>query len=258
MMNSTLRCLAARPMARIRLVCVPYAGGGSAVFRGWRPALPASIEPFAVQLPGREDRIREQPWTEWRQMIAEVQAALRALPAMPTAYFGHSLGAVVALELARAEAAGPPLHLFCAARPWPGAPTGERPDMECLDDDAFIDAMAAQYGSLNEALADPEIRALVIPCLRADLALLGSYRHRPQRPVGCPLTVYTGSDDPITTATDLELWRRETSSGFRVARFAGDHFFLHGCQQALVDDIVATLGGTATSTVAGSSSAGTG
>ena len=89
-----------------------------------------------------------------------------ALPAMPTAYFGHSLGAVVALELARAEAAGPPLHLFCAARPWPGAPTGERPDMECLDDDAFIDAMAAQYGSLNEALAEEVFQDAFVEWIR--------------------------------------------------------------------------------------------
>lgn len=100
-MTVRLKCLAPRPMASLRLLCIPFAGGGTVTFRRWAALLPPHIEAFAVQLPGREDRLREPALDDWQSMMDALIEAVAPLPFLPTAIFGHSLGAVIALELGR-------------------------------------------------------------------------------------------------------------------------------------------------------------
>src|SRR5262245_57467554 len=96
-----IKCLTPRPMASMSLLCIPFAGAGAGAFRNWGRQLPDFIEAYAVQLPGREDTLNMPPLTDWRRMQDSVFESVARLPSLPVAIFGHSLGAVLALELAR-------------------------------------------------------------------------------------------------------------------------------------------------------------
>jgi surfactin synthase thioesterase subunit len=239
-----IKCLTPRPMASLSLLCIPFAGAGAGAFRNWGRLLPDFVEAYAVQLPGREDTLALSPMIDWLPMQKALFEAVARLPALPLAIFGHSLGAVMALELARWMNAANPRrlrHLFVAGRPWPGLPTGERADLVTLDDDAFIAALDKQYGSLTSSLSHPEIRELTLPTLRADIRLLDSHRYVSGIPLECPLTVYGGTGDPATSAENLDAWRRESNGPFRVAMFDGEHFFLETQRDALIVDIAESL-----------------
>jgi len=239
-MTIMLKCLAARPMAKVRLVCIPYAGAGAGVFQRWAEVLPATVEPYALQLPGREDRLDEPPVKDWPALINAGLHAINALPPSPFALLGHSLGAVIALELARAaekQSNRPLIHFFCAARPWPGGHAAERPDFSSLDDDALFDAMEKYYGAAPPSFQNRQIRSLTAPCLRADLALLERHQWRPAPPLGSPMTVYAGKKDPITMSADLTLWRRETSARFDLVELDAGHFFLESHKDQMITDL---------------------
>lgn len=236
-----LKCLDPRPMAASRLLLIPYAGGGPAVYRDWPRLLPSAIEPFALHFPGREDRLDDPPFTEYAPALAAALSAMRALPCSPLAIYGHSLGAVFALDLARrleGERPGAVKHVFCAARPWPGRPqAAEAGAIADLDDDAVVSAMAARYGCVHPALADPEIRELALPALRADLKLLDTYIYRSAPKLASALTIYASPDDPITANANLADWEGETTARFDIVEIAGGHFFNEKSVGAVTADI---------------------
>ena len=243
-MTIRLKCLSARPMASTRLLCIPFAGGGALAFRGWAAGLPSHIEAFVVQLPGREDRLQAPVLDSWQQMMDALIEAVTQMPSSPTAVFGHSLGAVIGLELARwmhVRQPGRLTHLFSSGRPWPGGGTGERLALWDLSDDELMRELDLQYGSLSTSLTHPDIRDMTLPVLRADLRLLGSYRYSQSPALDCPLTVFAGSNDPATPAASLDGWRRETRGPFHVQMLDAGHFFLESHRNQLVTEISSCL-----------------
>lgn len=243
-MSVRMKCLSPRPMAMTRLLCLAHAGGGATPYRSWPKLLPERVEAYAAQLPGREDRLGEPPIREWNPMMTSLIAAVAELPPLRTAIFGHSLGAVVGLELARwMEREQPNLlvHLFVAGRAWPGDSAGRRIDASTLSDNELLQAMDAQYGSLSSSLTHPEIREIALPSLRADLELLDSYRYDPSDALSCPLTVFGGTRDPATTPEKLASWSRETKDRFRLRMFQGSHFFIESEREQLVAEISSGL-----------------
>jgi surfactin synthase thioesterase subunit len=244
LMSIVLKCLASRPMARVRLLCIPFAGAGVSAFSKWSPLLPETIEPFAVQLPGREERLRSTPFRSWQPMMDSLITAASSLPPLPTALFGHSLGAVIALDLARHLYSAHPRRLrqlFVSGRPWPGHSGSRRLNADTLDDDQLLAALDREYGSGSSSLSHPEIREVMLPALRADLALLDSHVYRHAPPLTCPLTVYGGDSDPGTSPSSLDGWRAETSGPFRLVTLAGNHFFVESRRRELVTDIVRAI-----------------
>ncbi len=244
----SVRLLRLRPQTapRVRLVCVPYAGAGVTPFRPWTRLLPEWIELCALQPPGREDRLSEAPLTDWSAMVDACAAALRPVAdaQVPIAFYGHSLGALVVLELARDIARRRPqglAHLFCAARSWPGSPQDQLLQVSHLTDAALVELLDARFGALSTSFAVPEIRDLVLPILRADLTMLEGYRYAPAPPLPCPLTVCVGVDDPATADAEPEAWRVETAAECATLRFNGGHFFLEAERQALLAQIVRRL-----------------
>jgi surfactin synthase thioesterase subunit len=222
-------------MARLRLVLIPFAGAGAGVFAGWGGLLGPSIDAFALQLPGREDA-GGAPFTSWREMIADAAAAVAALPPGPLAFFGHSLGALIALDLARAFASRTD-HLFCAARPWPGAPAP----------DALLDIarMTEVYGAPPPSFDNPEIRDYALPILKSDLQLLRSYAYPGPAGLACPLAVFAGDQDPATKDADLTRWRAETSGPTDIVTLPAGHYFLAPLRARLAGEISARLGADA-------------
>lgn len=248
-MTVYLKCLASRPMATCRLLCIPYAGGGVLAFHAWQSLLPAHVEGYAVQFPGRENRLGEAALTAWQPMMDALTAAVAALPSVPTAILGHSLGALVGVELGRwmhQREPGKLIHLFAAGRPWPGGPGGDAGcGIGALPDPELLSRMDRQYGSLSTSFSHPEIRDLALPILRADLQLLGSYCYRQAPPLDCPLTVFAGSHDPSTPPASLDGWRHETRAAFAVHMLDAGHFFLESHRMQVATHIAAGFQGWA-------------
>ena len=228
---------------RARLFCIPHAGVGASVYRLWSSGLPGDIEVCAVQLPGRETRLREAPLTRIDAIVAALLPRLEPLLDRPFAVFGHSMGAVIAVELCQAlQSRGGPLprHLLVSGRRAPHVPDPD-PPLAGLSDSEFVAELNRRFGGIPaEVMNDRELMALLLPCLRADIAALESHSPRPLR-IQCPLTVYGGTLDARAPRMHLEAWREMAQSAFRVRTFEGTHFYLNPHRGELLADIASVL-----------------
>jgi len=231
-----------QPRADLSLICFPYAGGSSAIFRPWAEALGQRFDVCAVQLPGRGSRQLETPLTELSNIVEALAEALRPCWQKPFAFFGHSMGAMIAFELARRlrdEGAPRPRHLFVSGRRAPQWPSTKPPTHD-LPEPEFIEHLRGLNGTPAELLANPELMQLMLPALRADFAVCQNYAYRPEPPLECPISVFGGLGDS-TDREMLEDWREQTRAAFSLHMFPGDHFFLHTSRHLLLSTIVARL-----------------
>jgi medium-chain acyl-[acyl-carrier-protein] hydrolase len=231
------------PLARLRLFCFHYAGGSANVYRTW-PALLPGIELCAVQLPGRENRLREAPFTQIEPLITALLGVLRPELDRPFAFFGHSMGAIIAYELAQAlgrTAAPQPIHLLVSGRRAPSLPDPSPPLHHLLPDD-MLRAIGQRYGNLPDLLLqDAELKAIYAPLLKADFSVVETYVPSTLAPLACPLSAFGGNADPIATEADLLAWRPLTQRHFALHLLPGSHFYLQQQTNALLAQIVATL-----------------
>jgi surfactin synthase thioesterase subunit len=220
-----LLCRDRDPEARLRLYCFPHSGGSAGEYLRWGAGLPG-VEVWGVQPPGRGGRMAEEPIADLGLLVQRLvdEAEFDG----PFAFFGHSLGALVAFETARAlRAAGrtQPVALFASAL---GAPQHQpgRPALGDVDEGRLIEAMADQYdGLLPELLADEELRGPILGCLRADLRLLDGYRHRPDAPLDLPIAVLGGREDN-EPEQQLRDWTGHTTAWSQLDLLPGGHFYL--------------------------------
>ncbi|MDZ7630673.1 MAG: alpha/beta fold hydrolase [Gemmatimonadaceae bacterium] len=223
-----------------RLFCLPFAGGGAVTYRLWHRTLPDDIEVVAAMLPGREARLNEAPLTSVAAMVDDLLPSVLAASDMPYAIFGHSMGALVAFELAKAlERSGgrPPSQLFVSARRSPDEPETRAP-MHALPEPAFLDEMQRRYGGIPaEVRAERELLDLLLPTLRADTCAFETYAMSAGPAVRCPVHVYGGVDDAHPTPAQLPAWERALGRPVRVRVFAGDHFYLNAQRDTLTADI---------------------
>jgi surfactin synthase thioesterase subunit len=228
--------------ASLRLICFPYAGGGMAAFRAWRDAFTDTVELRVAQLPGRAARWREERFERMPPLIATLAEVIGPLLDRPFAFFGHSLGAVVAFEVARClrERGVAPSHLFVSGNiapdlPYPTAPIHQLPE------DAFLAELRKLHGMPQAVLDSKELLDLMLPVVRSDFALLETYQYEPQAPLPCPITAFGGSEDPRTTQEGLERWRAQTVGPFHLVMLPGDHFFMDTARPLLVQSIARRL-----------------
>lgn len=219
-----------QPEAQLRLYCFPYAGGGASIYRLWHRELPGGVEVCAVQLPGRESRWREEPFRRTEPLADAATEALSPRLGRPYAFFGHSMGAVLAFEVTRRlrrRGLEGPRHLFVSGRSAPRVETAD-PPIRDLPRDEFIEAVRGYSGTPEEVLQNRELMELVEPLLRADFSVSETYDYRPDaEPLDVPLTVLGGLGDPDVPPEDLEAWRLETRGPYRKHLLDGGHFFLH-------------------------------
>ncbi|MET9245196.1 alpha/beta fold hydrolase [Nonomuraea sp. NPDC003709] len=219
-------CYRPRPYAGLRLFCFPHAGGSASFYRSWHGDAPHSVEVRAVQYPGHGDH-RAAPLVDDAVHLAKlVTDAMAPLLDRPVALFGHSMGALIAYEVARAlEARGRGVtHLFASGR---HAPHEHRPgDTHARSDDELVDELVRLGGVDRELMDDPDIRELTLPAVRNDYRVDETYRHRPGGVLACPVTALLGSDDPEVTAGQAARWGELTRDRFAVRVMQGDHFYL--------------------------------
>lgn len=232
-----------RPETRLRLLCFPYAGGGTSVFRGWAERLPPSVDVVLVRLPGRERRLNEAPFRDMAPLVAALVDALAPLTNVPYAMFGHSLGGLVAFDCAhalRAAGANEPAHLLVSACRAPQLPPTRSP-MHDLPTDAFRARLRDLGGTPSGVLEDPDLMDIFEPVLRADFAVAETYRYRERPPLGCPVTAFAGTRDARVTVAEIDPWRAQTSVTFDLRVLPGDHFFLQSEQDMLLHYVATAL-----------------
>lgn len=216
------------PLARLRLFCFPHAGSGAAVFHGWPKALPERVDVRAIHLPGRETRLREPSFTQTEASAEAITDALEERLDLPFTFFGHSMGALLSFEVARAlrrRGLPEPLYLFVSGHRAPQVPR-PRPPVFHLPEEEFLEALRDLYDPPEAALKIPELRALLLPTLRADITLCETYEYSPEAPLDCPIFAFGGREDQETPVEALKSWGLQTQREFEMKRFAGGHFYL--------------------------------
>lgn len=237
--NRWFSSVSASAEARLRLFCFPYAGGGASIYRTWAQQLPDTVAIYPVQLPGRESRLSEEPFSTIPPLVQAVAQALLPYMDVPFAFFGHSMGALIGFELARElrRRGGPaPAHLFVSGRWAPHIPNANPPTFD-LPESEFIEELRRLNGTPSEVLEHPELRQMVLPLLRADFKICETYFYENEPALDCPISAYGGLQDPDVSLQNLREWQRQTSSSFKLSMYSGDHFFLHTVQSQLVQDI---------------------
>ena len=228
----------------MRLFCFPHAGGNAWVFRQWSKWLPDTVEVCSIQLPGRANRIREPAISDLAAVLDWLTVAITPELDRPMAMFGHSLGSLMAFELARrfrSRLKVEPVHLFVSGHNAPHLPN--RPEVVSGQDDAtFADTLRRLKYTPEPLLNDPAWCGLMIPTLRADFSLYEQYAYREGPPLGCPITVLAGKDDPFTNHEGVEAWRQHTQAEFGAAWFAGDHFFVSTAERLVAEMVGERIG----------------
>jgi len=230
---------------RLRLFCLPFAGGGAQIYRNYARMLPPGIEVCAVQLPGRERRFGEPAIASVDEIVARMLPVMRQQTDLPYAVFGHSLGALVGFELSRGmRAAGLPLpvHLIVSAHRGPQLPDLDPPIHE-LPDPEIIAELTKLNGTPPEVFESAELMDLMLPLLRADFAASETYAYRDEPPLACPITAMGGDSDPLVSPAQIDGWRDQTSQQFDSHILDGDHFYFQQAQSNFMEILKSVLAG---------------
>jgi medium-chain acyl-[acyl-carrier-protein] hydrolase len=234
-----------RPGARLRLFCIHCAGGNATSFNAWAGALPASVDMRPVHLPGHGARFAEPPQRRAGPLVRGLVDALSGALDAPFALFGHSMGALLAFEVARElrrREAPSPKRLFVAAAPAPHLPRTAAP-VAALPDAELLTAVDARYGSIpSDVMREPELVPIVARALRADMEIVEAYRYVEEPPLSTPLVVFGGLSDASIPQAALDAWRRQTTAHFVLDMVPAGHFLLEAPAffQSLSEELAAT------------------
>jgi thioesterase len=218
-------------MGKPRLFAFPYAGGGAAQMHRWLAPLADMADLCAVQLPGREERRSDPAFRDLADAVLAIADALDPLleDGTPAFFFGHSMGALVAYELAgllHQRQKTPPRHLILSAMAPPHAPD-RVPPLHELPRPAAIAALAEMGGTPQAILDEPDLLDLLLPTIQADIALVRSRKRDGGLVLPVSITCFAGDGDPLAPLDDIRHWRRYGDGAFAERVFAGAHFFLH-------------------------------
>ena len=238
-----LRCAAAKK-SRMQLFLFPYAGASAAIFRGWTARFDDRFELIAIQLPGRANRLFEPPLIDHRQLFEEVtDAIIERLGTARFAFYGHSMGALLAFEVTLALArlgARQPECLFLSGRKPPHLPVTRVP-VEHMSDGDFLEELKRMEGTPPELLANEELMRLLLPTVKADFALLDGWHANqhpsPARPcISLPIYAMAGRRDSHCRPEQASGWQAYTRGPSEVLEYNGGHFFLQSHEAQVTRD----------------------
>jgi medium-chain acyl-[acyl-carrier-protein] hydrolase len=229
---------------QIRLFCFPYAGGGASIYREWQEAFPRTIEVRAVQLPGRGNRLREEPLADINKLLDAIADGLSEHLDLPFAFFGHSMGAMLIFELARKlrhRGCRLPLHLFVSGRRAPSVSYAQTKKLHTLPERELMDEIRLLNGTPAKVLVHKELMDFLLPAIRADFSVCENYAYSRDAPLECDISAFGGIHDGKVNHMHLEAWKKETNGSFSCWMLPGDHFFLHAEKDRLIELICRQL-----------------
>lgn len=241
--NKWVTCPNPEPSARVRLFCLPFAGGGASIYRGWGKLLGSEIEVCPIQLPGRENRFGETAIKQAQSMAQNLANQIQLYSNKPFYIYGHSMGALLAFELARAlqdNGMDIPQGLVLAAHRAAHLPKN-RDTLYTLPDDEFIERLKKFGGFPEEVLASKELLAFLMPTLKADFTLCDTYQFEKGQALQCPLYLLAGAHDTEATPANVDAWREHTTEQAKLHVFDAGHFFIKTHQDELIKTLQAIL-----------------
>ena len=211
-------------VASSQLLCFPPAAGGASLFRHWPAQLP-HVQLCAIQLPGHESRIQEPPAVCMDMLVEQIARDIRPLLRKPFSLYGHSMGALLAFEVAhriRTTTGHNPAHLFVSAARPPQAPQLIH-RLHDLPDEAFLREVH-RYGLLSQNVMQcAELMLFLTPLLRGDLRLCDAYRYVHRPPLACPITAIGCLNDAWVPVGELSAWQGHTTDRFERVIIEGGH-----------------------------------
>jgi medium-chain acyl-[acyl-carrier-protein] hydrolase len=229
----------------VRLFCFHHAGGTASRFRGWANQLPRSIEPVALQLPGRGDRLQEPPFETMEPLLDTLVEVVRPMLDQEFVFYGLSMGAKVAWALAhslREHGMTMPSVLYLASAAAPGL---EESSPDGKDD--LVGYLRDMGGTPPEIFSQPDLLAVLLPTLRADLTLVNSFRFHPADRLEMRIRAFAGVDDVEGSPERMSGWRLETRGHFSLDIIPGGHFFDAAGELRVIRTIAHDLAGEADS-----------
>lgn len=244
--NSWITWRTRQERASARVYCFHSAGGSAYQFRKWSLSLPSSLEVCALQLPGRHSRLRDAPFVRLEPLVASLVDETGPLLDRPFVFFGHSMGATLAFELARElQRRGMPLpdRILVASRRAPHLPM-DAPAMHALPDRDLVEEVQIRYGAIPAGVtASPELLSLVLPALRADVTLSETYEYRVGERLPVPIVAMGGRADAHVAEDALAAWRAHTDRAFALHMLPGGHFFFQDDERHFLRILVDVLAG---------------
>ncbi|GAA2952828.1 MULTISPECIES: alpha/beta fold hydrolase [Streptomycetaceae] len=231
------------PDAEATVFLFHYSGGGVSMYSRWPALLPPSVDCRRVQLPGRQDRVSEPPFTELDPLVeALCEVLAKEQDGRPYALFGHSMGAMLAYRVAVAMARrGYERPALLGVSGW--APQGFRTISRkaAHETDEAVVQLLRELGSVPaEAFDGNRLSPLMLAPMRADLAVCADFRDDGAS-VDCPLVAYTGREDPYLAPGAMQSWRARSADFLGIREFPGGHFFIHDQGPGIATDLAQTL-----------------
>lgn len=231
------------PEQGVPLLCFPHAGGTAGFYFALAEEFSADVHVRAIQYPGRMERRREPLCKTIEELADRIFAVLDDLVNRPIALFGHSMGAIVAFEVARRlerETSTGPATVFVSGRRAPSTVRAEQ--VHQYDDSTLLDEIRSLNGTDPRVLENEDILRMVLPTVRADYQAVETYRCEPDAQLACPIVALVGDDDPRATVEEVKDWASHTSGPFDMHVLPGGHFFLNGREREIAEIVSEHLG----------------
>lgn len=241
--NPWISPVAGSENAKIRLFCLPYAGGSSQIYRGWQSRFPDEIEVCAVNLPGRGSRLAETPFTDMPSVARAVKDGLLPFFDRPFAFLGHSMGGILSFEITRLlRRLGLPLpvKLFISACGAPHVPSPER-RASAQPEPELIEELRRLNGTPPEILDNHKLLNILLPVIKADFSVCRTYVYTAEPPLDIPIIVLRGADDNDVSEESAVAWKEQTTNDFLYSTLPGDHFFCHTETDKIIEIIAREL-----------------
>ncbi len=236
-----LRSFQAAPPFATRLICFPHAGGSASYFHPVARELSTQLDVLAVQYPGRQERRHEPCIDDIATLADRLVEEIIPLADRPMAFFGHSMGAVVAFEVSRRLLTHgiSPLVLFASGRRAPSCTRHETVHKE--GDQALLAEVRRLGGTDLRMLNDPEVVSMILPSLRGDYKAIMTYRCPPGIKIDAPVIALVGDNDPHVSLDEATRWKEHTSGAFDMQVFRGGHFYLNTHAPAVMRTITESI-----------------
>ncbi|MBE5096681.1 thioesterase [Bacillus thuringiensis] len=224
-------------MNNIVLFCLPYAGGSESIYANWKKYLDPSIELHAIKLSGRGKRFNESLYSSLDKAIEDIYSQIKPYLHKPFIFFGHSMGSLLAYELAykvKQLNGVNPFHMFLSGGKTPQGYANENKKIHLFPNEEFKNEIKQMGGTPQEILDNPELLDIFIPILKSDFKIIENYIFSSDNfKFDCNITVLHGRKDDISEEEILR-WKLYTKKNCNIVPFEGGHFFINECTESIV------------------------